>query len=145
MKKTIIFVLIFVAVLLALTSTQPWQRKIEVLSVRIPKSNEIVELWEKPNIDFLCLSLEYATWLRIVLPNGSSKWNLIDKQYITFKKISIYISADNKLVRIESNGEQEESHMIAEYSLEKNIFNARSEKSVRNEANWYLLIEKLIR
>jgi hypothetical protein len=145
MKKTIIFVLIFVGVLLALTSTQPWQRKIKVLSVRIPKSNEIVELWEKPNIDFLSLSLEYATWLRIVFPNGSSKWNLIDKQYITFNKISIFISADNKLVRIESNGEQEESHMIAEYSLEKNIFSARSEKSVRNEANWYLLIEKLIR
>jgi len=144
-KKRKMLLALSVAIFLAIILLQPWQRKIKVLTITIPKSNEIMELWEKPYIDFFSFNLEYTTWLRIVFPNRNFKWNLIDKQYITFRKISVYLSTDNKLLRIESNGEQEESHMIAEYDLKKDIFIARSEKSVRNEANWNLLIEKVIR
>jgi hypothetical protein len=117
----------------------------KVLTVVIPKSNGTIELWEKPEIDFLSLSLEYTTWLAVRSNSGNYKWYIIDEQYITFRKISVFLSDDQQLVRIETNGESEETHMIAEYNFKKESFVARSEKTVRNEKGWFLLTEKIVR
>jgi hypothetical protein len=124
---------------------QPWQRKIKVLTVVIPKLNVTIELWEKPKIDFISLSLEHATWLAVRSKNGNCKWHVIDEHYITFRKISVFLSIDQQLVRVETNGESEETHMIAEYNLKKDAFYSRSNSTVRNEKGWFLLTEKVIR
>jgi hypothetical protein len=144
LKKKIVLTILLLVVF-AVVFLQPWQKKLKVLTVVIPKTNETIELWEKPEIDFYGLGLEYKTWLAVRLNNGNYKWHVIDEQYITFRKISVFLSNDQQLVRIETNGESEETHMIAEYNLKKESFIARSEKTVRNEKGWFLLTEKIIR
>lgn len=139
----IIIVILFVLIVLAITIRQPWQKKKIILSINIPNSTDIIELWEKPYCYYL--GNEYETWFVVKPSSEESKWYVIDKQYITFRKITVLISSDNKYIRIETDGKSTPSHMIAEYNLNNKIFKAESAETVKNKEGWIMLKEQVVR
>ena len=144
MKKWLLYLALAVC-FLAVIFFQPWQRRSRVLTILIPNARATIELWEKPYFDIPILAVEYTTWLRVLSANGQDNWHVMDEQYITFRVISVFLSTDDRRVRIETNGEMGESHMIAEYDLVAETFVSKSEPSVRNKGGWTLMIERKIR
>jgi len=127
---------------LAVLIRQPWQHRTKVLSADIPGSYYAVELWEKP---YWCFGFgyEYETWFVVRSPVERERWYLIGAEYITLRDVVLLLSSDHSRIRIETDGESERSHMIAEYDFRQGEFRAESEPTVRNTEGWAVLsVEK---
>ena len=108
-----------------------------VMHVQIPDSPYTLELWEKPDLIVFPVMYLYETWF--VLHTGRErKWYLIDAQYITFTYVTILYSASDKQVRVEVEGSTD-THMIAKYDVDQDVFRAVDETSVRNQSGWIVL------
>jgi hypothetical protein len=123
---------------------QPWGKKRMVLSIPIPNSKSIVELWEARSWNYGLLD-ENETWFVIRSPNGKGDWYLIDAKYLEFGTVAVFISSDHSKIRVETTGINFPSHMIAEYDLNNKTFRAESEWSVKGKEGWILLKEKVVR
>ena len=123
---------------LALVVLQPWQHKRKVLSTRVPQSQYVIELWERPYWYF-GFGHEYETWLVVQSPTGEQSWYLIDAEYITLRDVLVLVSSDYQRIRIETNGRLTDFHMIAEYDFRQRNFRAASEQTVRNTEGWAVL------
>lgn len=134
---------LLVVVALVVLVRQPWQQPRQVLSVEVPASGYVVELWEKP--DRFSFGYEFETWLVARPPGGGERWHVIDAQYITFRHVVLLLSPDRCKVRVETSGRTDATHMIAEYDLCTEDFRAASEPTVRDAEGWTVLADEHVR
>jgi hypothetical protein len=106
-----------------------------VLRATVPHSAYTVELWERPSLDFI--AWEYETWLVVRSDNGA-RWYPIDDKYITFTDTALVFSSALDTVRVEVTGDAG-AHMVAEYDLKHQQFQAESQPTVRNRKGWTVL------
>ena len=128
---------------LGLAVWQPWQHLRKVLSAPVPRSHDVIELWEKADWR-LGLGSEYETWFVVRSAHEKERWHLIDAQYITFRNVTLLASSDRNRVRVETDGEATGPHMIGEYDFGHDAFRSASGPTVRNTRGWTVLCEAQI-
>ncbi len=106
-----------------------------VLRAAVPHSPYTIELWERPDLDFIVWECE--TWLVVRSAKGAH-WHLIDDEYITFTDTALLFSPALDTVRVEVTGDTG-AHMVAEYNLKHQTFRAEGEASVRGRKGWAVL------
>jgi hypothetical protein len=132
-----------VAAGLILIVWQPWQRLRRVLAASVPGSQHEIELWERPYWH-LGLGYEYETWFVMRSASGEGRWYLIDDRYIAFRDTVVLVSSDHNRVRVETDGEAGDFHMIAEYDIGRDEFRAASEPTVQHTRGWAVLSQARI-
>ena len=110
-----------------------------ILSVKIPNSPMIVELWERSIGNFVFGGDEYETYMVIVNPQYKKSWFTIDEQYITFREVYIFYSKSQNTILVETNGSKTHLHKIAEYNISSKTFKAESKESIRGKDDWIIL------
>jgi hypothetical protein len=146
LKKKILSFLFYGTFFLLILLWFPCPFKFNVLTVRIPDTSYLIELWERPHFDFFTLMNDYKTWFVFYNDNEKRRWFVIGEKYTSFGKVSVFISDDMNHIKIETNAVgYETTHLIAEYKIKEKDFKARSEKSVRNKPGWKLIAEKKVR
>lgn len=116
----------------------------KVMSCQIPAHGLEFELWEQP-VAYNIINTEYKTWVVIKSKTEVDRIYIIDEEYISFRLTRILMSDEKNLIRIETSGIGNETHMIGEYNILNRSFSATSDISVFGKKGWTLLKEIRVR